>query len=65
MHRAKLDCNDSLMRFCNALESTVIQTVESGFMTKDLALLVHGDGMTREHWLNTFEVRDMSLVIWI
>lgn len=58
MHRAKLDRNDSLMKFCNALESTVIKTVESGFMTKDLALLVYGDDMTREHWLNTFEFID-------
>jgi len=42
LHRAKLDGNADLERFCLALENTVIETVESGFMTKDLALLVAG-----------------------
>jgi isocitrate dehydrogenase len=39
-HRAKLDENTELMRFAETLERVVVETVESGFMTKDLALLV-------------------------
>ncbi|RLO08407.1 hypothetical protein DYB28_001574, partial [Aphanomyces astaci] len=40
------------------LEATVIETVENGQMTKDLALLIHEDKMERKHWLNTFEFLD-------
>jgi isocitrate dehydrogenase len=39
-HRAKLDGNAELERFCTLLEKTCVDTVESGSMTKDLALLV-------------------------
>ena len=42
LHRAKLDNNDRLTKFCQALESATIETVESGCMTKDLAITVHG-----------------------
>lgn len=52
-HRAKLDSNARLTGFCKALEDVCIETVDSGFMTKDLALSVHGDKMERKHWLNT------------
>lgn len=38
-HRAKLDANEALKTFTDKLESAVIKTIESGFMTKDLALL--------------------------
>ncbi len=48
-HRAKLDENDALMTFASTLEKTVVDTVESGFMTKDLALLVGPD----QKWLTT------------
>jgi isocitrate dehydrogenase len=48
-HRAKLDGNDELMKFALKMEEVVVATVESGFMTKDLALLV-GDEQT---WLST------------
>ena len=48
-HRAKLDGNDALMRFATTLERVCVQTVESGFMTKDLALLVGPD----QAWLST------------
>ncbi len=48
-HRAKLDGNDGLMRFAQTLEKTVVDTVEAGFMTKDLALLVGPD----QKWLTT------------
>ena len=48
-HRAKLDGNAELDRFCNTLEKVCVSTVESGSMTKDLALLV-GD---TQGWLTT------------
>ena len=42
-HRAKLDGNDDLRDFATALEEVCVETVESGHMTKDLAILVGGD----------------------
>ena len=48
-HRAKLDGNDALAKFANTLEKVCVDTVEAGFMTKDLALLV-GD---KQKWLST------------
>jgi isocitrate dehydrogenase len=54
-HRAKLDNNIELANFCTTLEEVVINTVESGFVTKDLALCIHGSKMERKHWLNTQE----------
>ena len=48
-HRAKLDENAPLMTFATTLEKTIVDTVESGFMTKDLALLVGPD----QKWLTT------------
>src|SRR5918912_426269 len=42
-HRGKLDGNDALIAFATTLERVCIDTVESGHMTKDLALLVGGD----------------------
>jgi isocitrate dehydrogenase len=48
-HRAKLDGNAQLMRFAETLERVTVQTVEDGFMTKDLALLVGPD----QKWLST------------
>ena len=39
-HRAKLDENEDLKKFVKNLEKTCIETVESGSMTKDLAILV-------------------------
>ncbi|PVA08255.1 NADP-dependent isocitrate dehydrogenase [Thalassorhabdomicrobium marinisediminis] len=48
-HRAKLDGNDKLMHFAETLERVIVETVESGFMTKDLALLVGPD----QKWLTT------------
>ena len=48
-HRAKLDDNAALTTFAETLEKVVIDTVESGFMTKDLALLVGPD----QQWLTT------------
>ncbi len=48
-HRAKLDDNAKLMEFASTLEKVIVDTVESGFMTKDLALLVGPD----QGWLTT------------
>src|SRR6201985_84279 len=42
-HRAKLDNNEALAKFAKTLEKVCVDTVESGFMTKDLALLVGAD----------------------
>ncbi|MEY8841061.1 isocitrate/isopropylmalate family dehydrogenase, partial [Cribrihabitans sp. XS_ASV171] len=48
-HRAKLDDNTKLAEFAATLERVVVDTVESGHMTKDLALLVGPD----QGWLTT------------
>jgi isocitrate dehydrogenase len=48
-HRAKLDNNAPLAKFAHTLEKVCVDTVESGFMTKDLALLVGAD----QKWLST------------
>jgi isocitrate dehydrogenase len=48
-HRAKLDGNAELAKFSSTLEKVCVDTVESGFMTKDLALLVGAD----QKWLST------------
>jgi isocitrate dehydrogenase len=48
-HRAKLDDNAALAKFAHTLEKVCIDTVESGFMTKDLALLVGPE----QRWLST------------
>jgi isocitrate dehydrogenase len=48
-HRAKLDNNAELAKFATTLEHVTVGTVESGFMTKDLALLVGAD----QKWLST------------
>jgi isocitrate dehydrogenase len=52
-HRGKLDNNEALIRFTKVLESACISTVESGKMTKDLAMLVHGNNLKTEHYLYT------------
>lgn len=44
LHRAKLDNNKELENFAQKLEETCIETIESGFMTKDLALCIKGSG---------------------
>jgi isocitrate dehydrogenase len=48
-HRAKLDSNERLMRFAEALEKATVSTIESGQMTKDLAVLVGPE----QKWLTT------------
>lgn len=54
-HRGKLDGNAALCDFCRKLEAVCIDTVEKGLMTKDLAMLVHGDQLKRSDYLNTEE----------
>ena len=48
-HRAKLDNNAALAKFASTLEKVCVDTVEAGFMTKDLALLIGPD----QKWLTT------------
>lgn len=54
-HRGKLDGNSELSRFAETLEKVCVATVEGGEMTKDLAILVHGDKVSRDQYLNTQE----------
>jgi isocitrate dehydrogenase len=54
LHRAKLDSNAELEHWCHALESTIVETIESGQMTKDLAILVHNtNDVPKGSYLNT------------
>ncbi len=52
-HRGKLDGNEALVKFSHTLEKVCIETVESGKMTKDLAICIHGDKVTADKYLNT------------
>ena len=52
-HRGKLDENQELIGFCHTLEQVCIDTVESGKMTKDLAMLVKPEGLTSADYLTT------------
>lgn len=54
--RGKLDGNQPLIDFCQALEKVCVETVESGKMTKDLAVCIHGNNVKHgEHYLYTEE----------
>ena len=54
--RGKLDNNAELIHFCQTLEAVCIETVESGKMTKDLAVCIHGNKVNHgEHYLYTEE----------
>lgn len=54
--RGKLDGNDALIRFSKALEEVCVETVESGKMTKDLAVIIHGNKVSHgDHYLYTEE----------
>lgn len=57
--RGKLDGNQELIDFCHKLEKTCIETVESGKMTKDLAVCIHGNSVEhKKHYLYTEEFLD-------
>ena len=52
--RGKLDNNAALIRFCQTLEEVCVATVESGIMTKDLAVCIHGNSVKHgEHYVYT------------
>lgn len=54
--RGKLDNNPELIKFCDALEQVCVETVESGKMTKDLSVCVHGNKVEHgKHYLYTEE----------
>lgn len=56
LHRAKLDNNKELEKFANTLEKVCVDTIEAGFMTKDLAICIKGmNNVTRADYLETFE----------
>jgi len=52
-HRGKLDQNQELIRFAETLEKVCVQTVESGKMTKDLAVCVQGNNVGPSDYMNT------------
>lgn len=58
-HRAKLDNNAALAKFASTLEKVCIETVESGKMTKDLAVCIYGDKVTADQYVNTEPFLDL------
>jgi isocitrate dehydrogenase len=59
--RGKLDNNQELIDFANALEAVCIETVEEGKMTKDLAVCIHGNKVNHgEHYLYTEEFLELG-----
>ena len=52
-HRGKLDGNQALVDFCQTLEKVCVDTVESGKMTKDLAVCIYGDKVTDGQYMHT------------
>ena len=57
-HRGKLDNNQPLIDFCMTLETVCIETIESGKMTKDLALLIHKENLNESHYMTTQKFLD-------
>lgn len=56
--RGKLDDNAALRNFAQTLETVCVDVVEQGKMTKDLAMLIHGDATKPEHYLSTEDFLD-------
>lgn len=56
--RGKLDNNEPLIRFAQTLERVCIDVVESGKMTKDLAVCIYGDKTNDSHWMTTEDFLD-------
>jgi isocitrate dehydrogenase len=56
-HRGKLDDNNELIKFATSLEQVCVETVESGFMTKDLAILINKSSkfLTTNQFLETID----------
>jgi isocitrate dehydrogenase len=57
-HRGKLDNNSELIHFSETLERVCIETVESGKMTKDLAVCIYGEKVGTDHYLTTEKFLD-------
>jgi isocitrate dehydrogenase len=57
-HRAKLDNNPALTKFTEQVETACVQAVEDGFMTKDLAICIHGNNVKRDQYLTTVHYLD-------
>jgi isocitrate dehydrogenase len=57
--RGKLDDNKDLIRFAETLEQVCVETVESGKMTKDLAMLAFGSDVKEGQYLNTEDFLDL------
>jgi isocitrate dehydrogenase len=57
--RGKLDGNEELIRFAQTLENVCVDVVESGKMTKDLAVCIYGDKVQPEHYLYTEDFLDV------
>jgi len=58
LHRAKLDNNAELKKFCEQLEHVCVKTIEQGAMTKDLAICIHGDKVGKDQYMNTEKFMD-------
>lgn len=60
LHRAKLDNNAALTQYANNLEAVCVETIEAGYMTKDLALCVKGgiNNVKRADYVETFAFLD-------
>ena len=56
--RGKLDGNEALVNFARTLEQVCVSTVESGKMTKDLAVCIHGDKVSADKYLTTDKFMD-------
>lgn len=52
-HRGNLDNNTDLVKFAQTLEKVCVETVEAGFMTKDLAVCIYGDKVPNDKYMNT------------
>jgi isocitrate dehydrogenase len=62
----QIDGNQALIDFCTALEQVCVETVESGKMTKDLALCIYNNDLKPEHYLTTekfMEALDANLKV--
>ena len=59
LHRAKLDNNSQLEKYAKTLEKVCVQTIEAGYMTKDLAICIKSmANVTSSDYLNTFQFMD-------
>ena len=56
--RGKLDNNQGLINFCDTLEKVCVDTVESGIMTKDLALCIYGKELDKSQYVTTEQFLD-------